>query len=242
MKLEAFKTLEAMQFQFQKLKRGICLTHPHFHQGVIGILAGRLKEQYHRPAIVFAPVEAGYLKGSARSITGIHMRDLLDLLAKRAPHIIQKFGGHAMAAGLQILPEHFEDFQNLFNAILTEYEEALFIETLLTDGELADTDLCLATIELLDSAGPFGQGFPAPCFEGIFTLIEQRIVGENHLKLLLQLSPEGKYIDAIFFGIDKNHYPNHRATRAKIAYTLDINEYNGIKKVQLMVEAMEYIS
>jgi single-stranded-DNA-specific exonuclease len=241
MKEEAFKSLDAISFQDSTLPYGICLYHPQWHQGVIGIVAGRLKEKHHRPTIIFASSDNGYLKGSARSIPGIHIRDTLDFIAKKHPNLIQKFGGHAMAAGLQILPEQLEPFKKIFNDTIATQDAELFLQKTFTDGYLEDRDISLTTITLLDSAGPFGQHFPAPLFEGTFTIIEQRIVGENHLKLSLQQFPEGKILDGIFFRVDLNHFPNHRAERARVLYTLSLNEFNGLKKVQLMVQQLVYL-
>jgi single-stranded-DNA-specific exonuclease len=199
-----------------------------WHQGVIGILASRLKDKFHRPVIAFARSQTGELKGSGRSIAGLHLRDALDLVSKRQPHLIQKFGGHAMAAGLSIREEHLDDFRKAFEDVSRELLDAdALVKTIATDGELGAHEFSLRTARDLQRQ-VWGQGFPEPLFEGDFRVQTQRVVGEKHLKLRLS-SPAGS-LDAIrFFSAE----PAPDLIRA--VYSLGVNEYNGSESLQLIV-------
>jgi single-stranded-DNA-specific exonuclease len=205
-----------------------------WHQGVIGIVASRLKEKFYRPTITFAPAGDGWIKGSGRSIAGFHMRDALDLVSKRVPGLIDKFGGHAMAAGLSIRHEHFDTFREAFEAVgrawLTEAQLERVVET---DGPLEDDFYTVQFIELLDGQ-VWGQGFAPPVFCDEFRVVSQRVLKEKHLKLLLERN--GRRYDAIWFG-------NTAALgeRARVAFRLDANEYNGVTNVQLLVEHAEAV-
>ncbi|MDB5755604.1 MAG: recJ [Massilia sp.] len=203
-----------------------------WHQGVIGIVASRLKEKFFRPTITFAPGAEGWIKGSGRSIPGFHLRDALDLVSKRAPSLIDKFGGHAMAAGLTIRAEAFDAFSEAFEAVGKAWLSAAQLERVIeTDGPLEDAYYTTQFIELMDGQ-VWGQGFAPPVFCDEFRVISQRILKERHLKLLLERN--GQRYDAIWFG--------HTASlgeRARVAFRLDANEYNGVTKVQLMVEHAE---
>jgi single-stranded-DNA-specific exonuclease len=192
--------------------------------------------------IAFARTDDGTLKGSGRSIEGVHIRDVLDSVAKRHPNLIEKFGGHAMAAGLSLLEKDFKDFSIAFDEALSAViSEDLLHKELVTDGELLDEDFSVRTAELLNEGGPWGQGFPEPLFDGVFDIIEQRLVGERHLKLSLR-RPEGKrVINAIAFNVDTKAWPNHHCTQVKIVYRLDINEYQTLKNIQLLIEYIEII-
>ncbi len=210
----------------------ICVFDETWHQGVIGIVASRLKEKFFRPTITFAPGSDGWLKGSGRSIPGFHLRDALDLVSKRAPSLIDKFGGHAMAAGLTIrtdaLAAFAEAFEAVGRALLTQQQLERVIET---DGPLEDAYYTTQFIEVMDGQ-VWGQGFAPPVFCDEFRVISQRILKERHLKLLLERN--GQRYDAIWFG--------HTASvgdRARVAFRLDANEYNGVTRVQLMVEHAE---
>jgi single-stranded-DNA-specific exonuclease len=203
-----------------------------WHQGVIGIVASRLKEKFYRPTITFAPAGDGWIKGSGRSIPGFHLRDALDLVSKRVPGLIDKFGGHAMAAGLSIRGEHFDTFCEAFEAVgrawLTEAQLERVVET---DGPLEDDFYSVQFIELLDGQ-VWGQGFAPPVFCDEFRVVSQRILKEKHLKLLLEKN--GRRYDAIWFG-----HTDALGDKARVAFRLDANEYNGVTKVQLLVEHAE---
>lgn len=218
---------------------GLCLFEPEWHQGVIGILASRMKERYHRPVIAFADAGEGLLKGSARSIPGLHIRDTLDAVAARFPELISKFGGHAMAAGLSLQAVHYEAFAKAFDA---EVRRQLTADDLTgriySDGCLAAHEFDLQLAQQLRHAGPWGQRFPEPLFHGDFKIISQRLVGEKHLKLVLQSAQNAPALDAIAFNIDLDVWPNPTIRHAQVAYTLDINEFRGNQSLQLMVSSI----
>ena len=220
----------------QSLPNGVCLYNESWHQGVIGILAGRIKDQLHRPVIVFAQDRDGRIKGSARSVQGVHIRDVLDTLANRHPGIIEKFGGHAMAAGLTIRERDLEQFRDLFNDITGQFlPDDHQHGTLYTDGELAGPDLNLKLAEEIINAGPWGQGFPEPVFDGEFDLVSSRVVGEKHLKLELRAPERDLCIGAIAFNITDEDWPAS-VGRVHTVYRLDVNVYGGRREVQLVVE------
>jgi len=206
----------------------LSLFNEDWHQGVIGILASRLKDKFHRPVIAFARSQTGELKGSGRSIAGLHLRDALDLVSKRKPHLIQKFGGHAMAAGLSIREEHLEDFRAAFETVARELLDAdALVKTITTDGMLNTEEFTLGIARDLQNQ-VWGQGFPEPLFEGDFRVQSQRIVGEKHLKLKLS-SPVGSFDAIRFFSADPAPDTIHAV------YSLSINEYNGKESLQLIV-------
>ncbi len=242
MQQEAQSALKQILFDDGKLPHGLCLFDAGWHPGVIGILASRIKERHHRPVIAFAAVTHGSdeLRGSARSISGLHIRDVLDTIAARHPALIQRFGGHAMAAGLTLARADFSAFSRAFDAQVQRLLPAsAFAPTLLSDGELPFTEIGLPLADALRNAGPWGQGFPEPLFDGEFAVLEQRIVGEKHLKMVLSApSGLGAVVDAIAFNVDTTHWPN-AARRVRIAYRLDVNEYRGLRTPQLLVELLE---
>lgn len=210
----------------------LTLFDPDWHQGVIGIVASRLKEKFYRPTITFAPAGDGMIKGSGRSIPGFHLRDALDLVSKRHPELIDKFGGHAMAAGLSLKEDQFDAFVAAFEQVGKDWLTPAQLEQVLeTDGELEAAYCSLDFIALMDSQ-VWGQGFAPPLFCDVFRVRNQRILKERHLKL--QLEKDGQQFDAIWF----NH-ADSLPEQARVAYRLDINEYNGVSKVQLMVEHAE---
>jgi single-stranded-DNA-specific exonuclease len=216
------------------LPYGICLYDPGWHQGVIGILASRIKDQYHRPVIAFAQDSSGILKGSARSIAGLHIRDLLERINTRHPGMISRFGGHAMAAGLTLEAHHFDDFRQVYEQMLAEQLDPERLEgVLLTDGELKPEDLNLDLAEQLREAGPWGEGFPEPLFAGRFMLKQQRVVAEAHLKMVLSDRSERWMIDAIAF--NQPRLPED-TQEVFLAYRLDVNEFRGQQSAQLIVE------
>ena len=248
MQIEAEQVLASLQFSEENLPHGISLFHADWHQGVIGIVAGRLKEKYHRPSIVFARGsdeniddthnDNNEIKGSARSIPGLHIRDLLEYIDSQHPGIIAKFGGHAMAAGLSIARDQFETFSMLFEQYAQQWlsTEAL-TGVLASDGELLTHDMTLNFAQLLRDAGPWGQNFPEPLFDDVFTIVQQRIVGEKHLKLVVEKNQQ--IFDAIAFNVDIKRWPDHQTKQVKLAYRLDINEFRGKQSVQLMVEQLD---
>ncbi len=248
MKEEALRDLSKLQLadhlpaEEGSLPWGVCLYQNDWHQGVIGILASRVKEKLHRPVIAFAPGNEGELKGSARSIPGFHMRDALDAVATRNPGLIPKFGGHAMAAGLSLKENDYEFFAKAFDEearrLLTEEQ---LESSLMTDGELSEQELTLDTAELLREAGPWGQNFPEPVFDGVFTLQDQRLVGSKHLKMTLVAGDgtDGHWIDGICFNVDTHQWPDTTARKVRVVYRLDVNEFRGRRSVQLMVEHLE---
>ncbi|SJZ72668.1 single-stranded-DNA-specific exonuclease RecJ [Legionella maceachernii] len=225
-----------------QLPVALCMMDPGWHQGVIGILAGRLKERYHRPVIAFAKVSEDELKGSARSVSVLNIRDVLAAVDRDYPGLIIKFGGHAMAAGLSIHPQALSDFQHAFIAEVAKHLDISQCEgELWTDGSLQLTELTLETATILQQAGPWGQQFPEPCFDNVFEILDQRLVGQHHLKLSLVHAEGGDPIDAIAFNVDLSQWPNYRARQAHIAYRLDINVYQGRTRLQLLVEALQVV-
>lgn len=226
------------QFEVGEQATGLSVYHESFHQGVVGIVAGRLREKFHRPAIVFA--DAGglapdELKGSARSIDGVNIRDVLDSIATRYPGLLIKFGGHAMAAGLSIKKVHLPRFHKVFDKAVGQVTtEEMLSASLLTDGTLASEDLNLHTVALLDAGGPWGNGFAEPLFTGEFTLVSQRVVGDTHLKLVVKHGE--KIIDAIAFS---QPMLSGQPTNVLMAYKLAVNDYAGSRTLQLMVEYIE---
>ena len=226
----------------QSLPWGLCLFQEDWHQGVIGVLASRVKEKLHRPVIAFAASQDGEIKGSARSIPGFHIRDALDAIASHNPGLLLKFGGHAMAAGLSIRQQDYGRFAAAFDEearriITREQLEAL----VLTDGELASNDFSLTTAELLREAGPWGQGFPEPVFDGCFELVKQRLVGKRHLKMVLRCPGADQWIDGIAFNIDTDTWPDLSVRKVRAVYKLDINEFRGNRTLQLLVDHLESI-
>ena len=222
-----------------KGKFGIALFDPNWHQGVNGIVAARIKEKFHRPTVVFSKVNDSELKGSARSIAGLHIRDALDLIATRNPGLINTFGGHAMAAGLSIPASNFEKFAQIFDQTIEKLVTPEQLEAiLLSDGELNDEELSLEVAETIFHAGPWGQGFPEPVFDGVFNINQQRIVGNRHLKLNLTPTGGKQKIDAIAFNIDRYNW-NDTVTQIQIAYQLAVNEFRGVRSPQLIVQYLE---
>ncbi|HDY7431801.1 TPA: single-stranded-DNA-specific exonuclease RecJ [Vibrio vulnificus] len=245
MKQEAMAFCERLQFgENSELPYGLALFQRDWHQGVIGILASRIKEKYHRPVIAFADGGDGYIKGSCRSIPGLHMRDALDLIDTQNPGLILKFGGHAMAAGLTIKECDFERFSQLFDQLVKrELDEAALKGIVLSDGELKPEEFSMHTAELLRSAGPWGQAFPEPIFDGEFKVLHQKLVGEKHLKLMLEPlfkgHPTNIMIDGIAFNVDLRRWPDASVKTVRLAYKLDINEFRNNQSLQLMIEHIE---
>lgn len=236
MQQEALLICEQLETQ-QHLPSGLAFYHPEWHQGVVGIVASRLKERFHRPVIAFAPAGDGTLKGSGRSITGLHLRDVLERLDSQHPGLILKFGGHAMAAGLSLAEEQFPRFRDCFAQLVTEWLDNDALQGVIwSDGEIGAQHLNVETAEMLRNAGPWGQSFPEPMFDGEFKLLQQRLVGQKHLKLLLEPVNGGPLIDGIAFNVDLRQWPDPSIQRATLAYKLDVNEYRGQRSAQLLVE------
>ena len=238
MQQQAVQALGTLHRHDDSLPPGLCLYDAAWHQGVIGILAARIKERFHRPVIAFAQAGSGELKGSARSIPGLHIRDTLDAIAARHPQLLQKFGGHAMAAGLSLMEADLLAFEQAFHAELRSRLDAQALRGVLeTDGELGDGEFDLAFSELLRNAGPWGQGFPEPLFDGVFAVVSKRTVGNAHLKLSVRPEGSDRVLDAIAF----NQAACQPAVGQKLhlAYRLDSNEYRGMLGLQLVVEHLD---
>ncbi|MET0356173.1 MAG: single-stranded-DNA-specific exonuclease RecJ [Cellvibrio sp.] len=245
MQQEALAMLQKVLSADEKsLPWGVCLFDETWHQGVIGILASRIKDKYHRPTIVFADAGDGEIKGSARSIQGFHIRDALDAIASRYPTLLQKFGGHAMAAGMSLKRDNFPAFAKAFDEeVRRQLKEDDLSALVLSDGELVLQDFNLTLAQQLREAGPWGQHFPEPVFDGEFFLVQQKILSNKHLKMTLGIDTHGQQlIDAIAFNIDASLWSNIQAKKVKIAYRLDVNEFRGTKTVQLLVDYIEAIN
>lgn len=240
MQQEALKSLASVELNEEELPWGIALFQEDWHQGVIGILASRIKDRYHRPVIAFADAGEGEIKGSARSIKGLHMRDLLELINTRHPGMILKFGGHAMAAGLSLRAKDFAAFEKAYDQGVRELlKPELLTGELVTDGELTPDEMKLDIAWELRNAGPWGQEFPEPLFDGYFKVIQQRIVGEKHLKLVLETDCGQLMLDAIAFNVDLTTWPDATIKHARVVYKLDVNEFRGNQTLQLMVDQIE---
>ncbi|MFW2104828.1 single-stranded-DNA-specific exonuclease RecJ [Acinetobacter guillouiae] len=238
-KQEALAALENLQLDQDHLPAALVMFEEHWHQGVIGIVAGRLKEQFHRPSIVFAADKDGiHIKGSARSIDGIHIRDSIEKVAEQYPDLISHFGGHAAAAGLTIQKQHFEEFKQRFTELVAQSDDALFQAVLWTDGELPAQAFQLQTVDTLAQLGPWGQKFPAPVFEGRFKVIDYRWLKEVHLKLRLALE-NGQPIDAIAFNVRDKFNFDPMQDMVRIVYELDKNQFNGNVSLQLRMLHLE---
>jgi single-stranded-DNA-specific exonuclease len=243
MKQNAMQLLSEMKaFDEKHLPAGVCLYNQAWHQGVIGILASRIKERLHRPVVAFAPAEDGQIKGSARSIEGVHIRDVLCEVATRHPDILSRFGGHAMAAGMTIALHDYPPFALAFDEVVSEkLADMDLAQKVYSDGELDQTYLNIAFAEQLQQAATWGQGFPEPIFHGHFDVIQCRIVGQQHVKFVLQLEGASLLIDAIAFFVEQ---PENWLGSRKIlaAYKLDINEYQGNRSVQLILNYAEKLN
>lgn len=237
MQQQALDLLAHLQLDDEALPYGLSLYEPEWHQGVIGILASRIKEKTHRPVIAFAQGDEGELKGSARSISGFHIRDGLDAIAAKHPSLLRKFGGHAMAAGLTISDKDLGLFQQAFDEeVRRQLSEADLQQQVMTDGALSANDMTIELAEMLRDAGPWGHQFPEPLFEGEFSLLQQRIVGHRHLKMVLMEPASGLAVDAIQFNADMDQWPDESQTHVRAIYRLDVNEFRGRKSVQMLVD------
>ena len=243
MKQDALQLLEQMQLDEANLPHGLCLFDENWHEGVVGILASRVKERVHRPVIAFAATANGEIKGSARSVPKLHIRDALDAVATRHPDLISKFGGHAMAAGLSLPRDNFEQFAAAFDEEVRHHlDEHELCGEHFSDGPLAAEELTLDLAEAIRRAGPWGQGFEEPLFVGVFELVERRIVGGHHLKLLLRHpDSEQQLFDAIAFNHVDHDWPE-TVNRVELVYQLDVNEYRGRRSLQLLVRYLRPVT
>ena len=239
MQRQALRALEPVVASLDsELPVALCLYDKDWHQGVIGILAARVRERMHRPTIVLTDGEQGEVKGSARSIAGLHIRDVLAAVAARYPGLISRFGGHAMAAGLSLPRDRLEAFQEAFvEQVASQLDPAALEAVIDSDGELPLASLNLDVALELRYAAPWGQQFPEPVFDGEFLLLQQRLVGERHLKLVLAPGDDPRrLLDAIAFRVDLNLWPNPEVQRAQLVYRMDVNTYRGEQQLQLIVE------
>ncbi|WP_340600752.1 single-stranded-DNA-specific exonuclease RecJ [Acinetobacter sp. HZNU-JH01] len=234
MKQQALSALQHIQLTAEQIPPALVMFDEQWHQGVIGIVAGRLKEQFYRPSLVFAPDEDGiHIKGSARSIDGIHIRDMIESVAEQRPDLLSHFGGHAAAAGLTLRKEHFDEFKSLFTQMIAEMDSDLFQATLWTDGELGDSALHLSSLDWIEQLGPWGQKFPLPQFEGRFQVVDYRWLKDQHLKLKLAVGSHS--IDAIAFNaIDRFEF-NPMLGYVDLVYSLERNVFNGSTSLQLQI-------
>lgn len=243
MKHEAQTYLSEMKaLDEHHLPAGVCLFDANWHQGVIGILASRIKDQVHRPVIAFAPAGKDLIKGSARSIPGVHIRDVLSDIAAAHPKLLSKFGGHAMAAGLSLKMHDYPPFALAFDEMVSKRLASVDLEQkILSDGELAEQEMTIEIADLLQNSATWGQEFPEPLFDGVFDVIQSRIVGQRHLKLVLRKPVGDLVIDAIAFFVDRpEHWLGLRQIKA--VYKLDINEFRGNRTVQFIVQYFEKIA
>jgi len=219
--------------------RVLCLFDPEWHQGVIGIVASRLKDHFQRPVIAFAPGEEGWIKGSGRSVPGVHLRDLVEAIDTRTRgELIQQFGGHAMAAGLTLREAQYDAFRQALDQVSIDWpglsNNGLMIET---DGELNLDELTLGCARAIREGGPWGPDFPEPCFRGVFTILTQREVGQGHLKLTLRPADSGgSALDAIAFNAMDRGWDQLRGGHVEAVFRLDVNHFRGQERLQLVVE------
>ena len=237
MQTDAMTLLEKGDLSVGNEDFALSLFREDWHQGVVGILASRIRERFHRPTIVFAQSGDGELKGSGRSIPGVHLRDALDRVATSTPDLITKFGGHAMAAGLSLSQDDLPRFREAFNRVVAQaLKGSLPNQVTVTDGQLPESDLTLGLAEALESGGPWGQAFEAPSFEGVFTISDMRVVGEKHLKF--RLFTEAGLIDAIAFNAEVETWTRDKPKTLRCVYRPCVNEYRGERRLQLQIEAL----
>ena len=238
MQLEAVELADDMRIGEAAESLGVCLFDESWHQGVVGLVAGRIKDRLHRPVIAFARAEDGSLRGSARSVLGVNIRDALDSIATRRPGLIDKFGGHAMAAGLTLQEGNLPAFKIAFaDEIAARADRDSLTGVIYSDGALSAEELCVETAQALRGAGPWGQGFPEPVFDGQFRVVDARIVGGKHMKLRLDFASRGREpIDAIAFGYVGGSSEDANlgsGSTIQLAYRLEINDFRGAERVQL---------
>ncbi len=235
MQIEALKTMDTIHLD--NIPAGICLFQDDWHQGVIGILAGRIKERFHRPVVIFAEDNDEVLKGSCRSIPGFHIRDALEAIDSQFPDLIVKFGGHAMAAGLSINKNRYEAFKSAFEQTVANLVQPhLLTNTILSDGELQADDLTVEVADLLKKAMPWGQCFDAPVFDDVFMVAQEKLLQEKHVKFVL-IHNSGLAVDAIWFNYNPKYWTLGKNTQIHAAFSLDVNHFRGKSQVQLILQA-----
>ena len=218
--------------------RGLCLFDESWHQGVVGLVASRVKDRVRRPVIAFASADQALLRGSARSVAGIHIRDVLDAIAARRPDLISRFGGHAMAAGLTLERAKLDEFARAFDEEVARWAGgAADADAVETDGELAVSEIALDTAQALRAGGPWGQAFPEPSFDGLFSVRDARVIGERHLKMWVEVPRSGRSFDAIAFNhLEEGVVFAPPEGLAQLVYRLEVNEYQGERRLQLLVD------
>ena len=241
MQAEALEAIGALSLGDDTNTAGVCLYHPSWHQGVIGLVASRIKDRCQRPVIALARADNERLRGSARSVAGVHIRDVLDAVATKHPGLLEKFGGHAMAAGLTLRECDLDRFQAAFVEEVQRWLDPSALAVIDSDGELSPDEMTLATAFELREAGPWGQAFPEPAFDGEFRVLERRMVGDRHLKLRVRPLVTGESYDAIAFNFAAVNRPPPEMPEGsvRLAYRLDVNEYLGTRRLQFVVEHLE---
>ena len=243
MREDAAEYLAQIALDEEAMPPVLSLHRSHWHQGVIGILAGRIKEQVYRPVIIFADADDEFVKGSARSVPGVHIRDMLERVYTLAPHTISAFGGHAMAAGLTVAKQHFAEFNQVLQEVAASWiDDELLQQVLWSDGELSVDELNQDFARHIAQLGPWGQSFAEPVFDGVFRLVSQRLVGEKHLKLVLQPEHARDSVDAIAFNVDTQLWPDSQADYVHIAFKAQLNEFRGRTSLQLLVEHIAQVA
>ncbi|HLQ08648.1 MAG TPA: single-stranded-DNA-specific exonuclease RecJ [Steroidobacteraceae bacterium] len=219
-------------------RSGVCLFDESWHQGVVGLVASRVKDRVRRPVIAFAIADAASLRGSARSVAGIHIRDVLDSIATRHPDLIERFGGHAMAAGLTLERAKLDRFARAFDEEVARWTAgAPAADTIETDGELAPAEIALDTAHALRAGGPWGQAFPEPCFDGLFSIRSARVIAERHVKMWVEVPASGRAFDAIAFNhLEEGAQFVPPSGLAQLVYRLEVNEYQGERRLQLLID------
>ncbi|NUF28495.1 single-stranded-DNA-specific exonuclease RecJ [Gilliamella sp. ESL0254] len=234
---EALSFIEEVEKQNTSIPNLLVFYHPEWHQGIIGILSSRLKDKYYRPVISFASTQDGFLKGSGRSIKGLHLRDLIDELNQQHPDLITSFGGHAMAVGLTIREEDLERFKISIEALLdTRLKPDLLKQVIETDGEIDSQDFTYAIAKQVKESGPWGEGFCAPIFDGEFIIHQQRLLADKHLKLVLEPQNGGPLIEGICFNVNRQQWPDQSIKNVKIIYHLDVDEFRGNQALNLVIK------
>ncbi|MBK4765368.1 MAG: single-stranded-DNA-specific exonuclease RecJ [Pantoea sp. Brub] len=237
MQIKALKLSNLLTCKTKKIPLGLVFYHPTWHEGIVGILASRLKERFYRPVIAFAPSKQGLLKGSGRSILDIHLRNVLEKLNSAYPGLIIKFGGHSMAVGLELKEENYKMFRYCFCELIHNILKNKKVKNVIwSDGSLNSSEISMQTAIMLRNAGPWGQDFPEPSFDGKFKLINQRLVGDRHLQVILKFLDEGPVIEGIAFNVNTNLWPNLNIKIVKLVYKLDIKFYRGKRSIQLIIE------